>query len=86
MLFYRKNVGGEWQIKKLTPEEAKKVQEKIIRMGLSLNKNMQEMIKAAGLTVSDEVMAAIIDKAVPSYDSLANDVIESDIAGKPISS
>jgi hypothetical protein len=81
MLFYRKNDAGCWKTCKLTPEEAKLIQAKAIKIGLSLNKNMQEMIKAANLTVSDAAFATILGKVMPSYDSLANDMVEGNLAG-----
>lgn len=83
MLTYRKAVDGQWRTMKLTQEEAKKVQAQVLRIGLSLHKNMQELIKTANLIVSDVVMAQILAKAMPSYDSLANDVIEAGLTDKP---
>ena len=76
MLFYRKNIGGVWETKKLSVEDAKKLQAKIISMSIKVIKAAKEMAKAEGVELSDTLASAIVHKTVPSYDSLANDVIE----------
>lgn len=86
MLFYRKNVGGCWETKMLSHEEAKKIQEQIIKMGVNTYRNLKQLTKAANVEISEECIAVIVEKAVPSYDSLANDLIEESLAGKPAES
>jgi hypothetical protein len=80
MLFYRKNVGGVWHTKKISFEEAKKIQEKILKIGLVMYKNVKEISEKAGLALPDAVAAAIVEKSMPSYDSLANDIIEEELS------
>ena len=84
MLFYRKNIGGVWETKKLSLEEAKKIQEQIIKMSVSTYKNVKALTKAANIEISEEALAVIIDKAVPTYDSLANDMVEESLIAKPV--
>jgi hypothetical protein len=79
MLFFRKNIGGIWETKKLTPEEAKTIHAKVLKISLSLYRNMLEIAKGAGIDLPPQVAAAIISKAAPSYDSLANDLIEAQL-------
>jgi len=80
MLYYRKNQGGVWSTKKISPEDAKKIQEKILKIGLVLYKTVKEIATKAELQVPDQVMATILNKAMPTYDSLANDIIEEELS------
>jgi hypothetical protein len=83
MLFYRKNIGGCWETKKISLEESKKVQLEIMKLGLKAYANIKNMAKVANIEITEEGIAAILDKAVPTYDSLANDLIEESLIAKP---
>ena len=88
MLNFRKNVNGNWNVCTLKVEEAKAIQDKIINIGLSkyvaikkaiVDHNSKLTEGTPKLEVSEIAIAKILDKVVPSYESLANDFIEEQI-------
>lgn len=79
MLHYRKNIGGNWQICSLSVDEAKSIQEKIIKIGIAKYSEIKKIAEEKGVTISEDVVAVILAKTTPSYESLANDYIEADI-------
>jgi hypothetical protein len=82
VLHYRKNIGGQWETCSLTVEEAKSIQEKIIRIGLGKLKEIQAVAEANKISITDPLTAVILAKVMPSYESLANDYIEAQIKKK----
>ncbi len=76
MLYYRKNVGGQWEIIGLSLEEAKAIQEKIIKHSLKKLLEIKKVAEENKIPLSDETLAVILNKVAPSYESLANDYIE----------
>lgn len=83
MRFYRKNIGGCWETKKISLEESSKIQLEIMKLGLKAYANIKKMAEVAKIQISEEGIAAIVDKAVPTYDSLANDLIEESLIATP---
>ena len=76
---YRKNVGGNWQICTLSLEEAKAIQDRLTNHALLKVKKIREIATENKIELGDSVLAVILDKVVPSYESLANDFIEDKI-------
>ncbi len=79
MLHYRKNVGGTWKVCSLTPDEAKSIQDKVMKIGLAKTKEIRELAQKHSIEISDPILAVVLSKVVPSYESLANDYIEATI-------
>ena len=79
MLKYRKNIGGYWETCSLSIEEAKSIQEKVIKIALSKHEQICKLAKGKGVELSNESLAVILSKVVPSYESLANDFAEAKI-------
>ena len=78
MLYMRKNVGGAWHIISLSIEEAKSVQDKVMKMSLTKVQEIQALAREKGIeNISDTLVAVILDKVAPSFDSIANDYAES---------
>ena len=76
MRFYRRNIKGMWVTKSISAEESKAIKIKIINTGVNIFKAIQAINKKEDLNMPSSVIASIIDKAVPTYDSLATDVLE----------
>ena len=79
MIYYRKNVGGNWETCTLSIDEAKSIQEKVIKIGASKYIEIKKFAEEKGVTMSDSIVSVILAKVVPSYESLANDYIEAGI-------
>lgn len=76
MLKYRKNIGGTWETCTLTVEKAKAIQAKVIANGVAKYHEIKKFAEEKQVKISEEAIAAILSKVVPSYESLANDYIE----------
>ena len=82
MLSYRKNDSGQWVIVTLSLEEAKAIQEKIMRHSLKKIVEIKKLAEDNRIPLSEETLAVILNKVVPSYESLANDHIEEKLKQK----
>ena len=82
MLHYRKNIGGAWETCSLSIDEARSIQEKIIKIGISKHQEIKKLAEEKAISLAEESIAVILAKVVPSYESLANDYIEAAIMRK----
>ena len=82
MLFYRKNIGGNWEVCSLSIDEAKTIQAQIIKIGLGKLNEINLMAAEKKVVLTDVTASVILSKVMPSYESLANDYIEAQIKKK----
>lgn len=76
MLHYRKNDGGQWKVCSLSIDEAKAIQDQIIKIGLGKLEKIRTLAEEKKISLNDDCTAVILSKVMPSYESLANDFIE----------
>ena len=79
MLFFRKNVGGQWDIVFITMDEAKAIQARLIKDGVMMYTKMKKFVNDNKVDISDSALNTILNKVLPSYESLANDFVEEKI-------
>ena len=79
MLFFRKNVGGQWDIVSITMDEAKAIQARLIKDGVMMYTKMKKFVNDNKVDISDSALNTILNKVLPSYESLANDFVEEKI-------
>ena len=80
--YFRKNVGGQWKVCELTKEEVLAIQDKVIEIGLGKLNKIRKVADEHKIALTDACTAVILDKAMPSFESLANDVIEGSLKDK----
>ena len=76
MLYQRKCINNTWQICSLKVEEAHAIQKKIIDIAMDKLSEISNVAQARNIPLQPQVLAVILSKIVPTYDSLANDFIE----------
>ena len=82
MLYYRKNCGGQWVVCSLTVEEAKAIQDKIIKIGLGKLDQIRKVAIEHKIELTDVCASVILGKVMPSFESYANDFIEKSLKDK----